>query len=155
MLSYFVNTNNLSGEQFEKAGIKYIFQLINCISFKQDFHFYYNIVINSNNLNKVFDKYNLISIEKVQLDFIISDLKIVDLINMLIYLYPNIINLQNLKKNPFKKEMDFNSLVELRNEYLKSNKRIDVLGELGHNIFNEEEKIDQLIKYRKIIYNIN
>ena len=51
--------------------------------------------------------------------------------------------------------MDFNSLVELRNEYFKSNKRIDVLGELGHNIFNEEEKIDQLIKYRKIIYNIN
>ena len=34
MLSYFVNTNNLSGEQFEKAGIKYIFQLINCISIK-------------------------------------------------------------------------------------------------------------------------
>ena len=57
MLSYFVDINNLSWEQFEKAGIKYIFQLINCISINQDFCFYYNIDINSNNLNKVFNKY--------------------------------------------------------------------------------------------------
>ena len=51
--------------------------------------------------------------------------------------------------------MDFNSLVEIRNRYIKSNKIIDIFGELGQNIFNEGEKIDQLIKYRKIIYNIN
>ena len=155
MLSYFVDTNNLSGEQFERSGIKYIFQLIKCISVKQDFCFYYNVVISPNNLNTVFNKYKLIPVEKVQLDFVISDLKIGDFINMLIYLYPNILNLDNLKKNPFKKEMDFDSLINLRNQYIKSNEKIDVFGEVGQNIFNEEEKIEQLIKYRKIIYNIN
>ena len=44
-LTYFNDTNNLSGDQFEYAGIKYIFELLNCISSTRDFNFYTNIKI--------------------------------------------------------------------------------------------------------------
>ena len=153
-ISYFEDTNNLSGEQFESGGIKFIFDLLNCISVKRDFNFYYNIKIKCNFLNNIFVKYKLNEVNEVQLDFVISDLKILDFINMLIYLYPNIIDLNYLKNNPFEKGMDFNKLIQLRNIYKKSQKKIDIFGEIGSNIFNEDHKINQLLKYRKICYNI-
>ena len=153
-VKYFDDLNYLSGIQFESAGIKYIFQLLNCLSLKQDFNFYYNIDINSNILNKVFEKYKLKEVQKVQLDFVISDLKIIDFVNMLIYLYPNIIDLNNLIKKPFEKGMDLNTLENLRNKYKNSHKKIDIFGEIGYNIFNEDEKINQSIKIRTIYYNI-
>ena len=117
-LTYFGDTNNLSGIKFEKEGIKYIFELLNCLSIKQDFNFYYDIVIKEDKFKKIFK--NLDEVRGIQLDFIINDLKIIDLINMLIYLYPNIINLNNLKENSFVKGMDFNKLKILRAKYKKA-----------------------------------
>ena len=151
-LTYFVDTNNLSGIKFEKEGIKYIFELLNCLSIKQDFNFYYDIVIKEDKFKKIFK--NLDEIRGIQLDFIINDLKIIDLINMLIYLYPNIIDLNNLKENPFVKGMDFNKLKILRAKYKKSQSRIDIFGEIGKNIFTEDEKIGQVIKYTNLYNNI-
>ena len=90
----------------------------------------------------------------MEIDFVISDVRIIDFINMLIYLFPNILDLNNLKKFPFKDGMNFEKLLDLRNKYKKSNKRIDIFGEIGLNIFNENEKIEQLMKYRKVCYNI-
>ena len=151
-LTYFVDTNNLSGNKFEKAGIIYIFELLNCLSIKQDFNFYYDIVIKEDKFKKIFK--NLDKVRGIQLDFVINDLKIIDLINMLIYLYPNIIDLNNLKENPFVKGMDFNKLKLLRAKYKKSQRRIDIFGEIGKNIFTEDEKIDQVIKYTNLYNNI-
>ena len=151
-LTYFVDTNNLSGIKFEKEGIKYIFELLNCLSIKQDFNFYYDIVIKEDKFKKIFK--NLDEVREIQLDFIINDLKIIDLINMLIFLYPNIIDLNNLKENPFVKGMDFNKLKLLRAKYKKSQSRIDIFGEIGKNIFTEDEKIGQVIKYTNLYNNI-
>ena len=151
-LTYFVDTNNLSGNKFEKAGIKYIFELLNCLSIKQDFNFYYDIVIKEDKFKKIFK--NLDEVKGIQLDFVINDLRIIDLINMLIYLYPNIIDLNNLKEKPFEKGMDFNKLKILRAKYKRSQKRIDIFGEIGKNIFNEDEKIDQVVKYTNLYNNI-
>lgn len=123
-LIYFVDTNNLSGEQFEKAGIKYIFELINCLSVKQDFYFYHDIKLNSDILNSILKKNKLNEINNAQLEFVISDLRIIDFINLLIYLYPNILDLNNLKQNPFTKGMDFNTLLQLRKKYKNSQKKL-------------------------------
>ena len=43
---------------------------------------------------------------------------------MLIYLYPNIIDLNNLKKEPFEKGMNFDNLIELREKYKKKQSEI-------------------------------
>ena len=153
-LKYFVDTNNLSGEKFEKSGIKYIFELLNCLSIKQDFYFCYDVEVKAENLNNIFSKNELDEIPNIQIDFVISDLRIIDLINMLIYLYPNIIYLNNLKEKPFKKGMNLNQLNNLRIKYKKSNKRIDIFGEIGVNIFTEDEKITQLIKYNILCNNL-
>ena len=153
-LKYFVDTNNLSGEKFEKSGIKYIFELLNCLSINQDFYFCYDVGVNVENLNNIFSKNELDKIPDIQIDFIISDLRIIDLINMLIYLYPNIIYLNNLKEKPCKKGMDLNQLNNLRTKYKKSHKRIDIFGEIGVNIFTEDEKITQQIKYNILCNNL-
>ena len=153
-LKYFVDTNNLSGEKLEKSGIKYIFELLNCLSINQDFYFCYDVGVNVENLNNIFSKNELDKIPDIQIDFIISDLRIIDLINMLIYLYPNIIYLNNLKEKPCKKGMDLNQLNNLRTKYKKSHKRIDIFGEIGVNIFTEDEKITQQIKYNILCNNL-
>ena len=54
-------------------------------------------------------------------------------------------------KNIFSIE-DLNNL-EIEKE--NSDEKIDIFGEIGGNIFNEKEKIEQIIKYSKLIYNIN
>ena len=150
-ITYFENLNNLGGTGFENAGKQYIFQILNCLSVKRDFYFYHNIVITKEFLDGIFEKND---IEKMEIDFVISDVRIIDFINMLIYLFPNILDLNNLKRSPFKNGMNFEKLLDLRNKYKKSNKRIDIFGEIGLNIFNENEKIEQLKKYRKVCYNI-
>ena len=156
-LIYFEDTNNLLGSQFENSATKYIFELINCLSPTRDFSFYYNVTLKSEHLNKIFIKKGLNEIKgNIQLDFVIRDLRIIDLMNILVYLYPNIINLNGLKKAPFKtdKELNFNQLVKLRNHYKNSTDKIDIFGEIGSNIFTEDEKIGQLEKYTKINENI-
>jgi len=131
-----------------------MFDLINCLSINQDFFFYYNIKIKSEKINPTFEKYNLKKVSDIQLDLVIYDLKIIDLVNLLIYLYPNILDFRNLKRKPFEKNMTFEKLVKMREKYKKIPKRIDIFGEIGTNIYNEDEKIQQLIKYRIIEYNI-
>ena len=56
---------------------------------------------------------------------------------------------------PFEKNMDFNELLEMRKKYKESLECIDIFGEIGVNVITEDEKINQLIKYMKLFYNIN
>ena len=72
----------------------------------------------------------------------------------MIYLYPNFINLNNLKREPFEKGINFDNLIKLREKYKKSRVRLDIFGEIGQNIYNEEEKIKQLKKYITLCYNL-
>ena len=154
MLTYFDDINNLIGGAFEQSSVKFIFEIINSLSLNQDFYFHYNIRIKSEQINSIFRKYGLKEVNDIQIDFAIYNLKVIDLVNMLIYLFPNIIDFNNLKLYPFEKNMNFDKLIEMRKKYKKSDKRIDVLGEIGANVFSDEGKVEQLIKYRIIDYNI-
>ncbi len=154
-ISYFDDTNNLNGNSFEQFSIKFMFELIKCLSVKQDFLFYHNVEVKSEQLNDIFRKNNLKEINDCQIDFEIINLRIYDLINLIIYLFPNCMKLDFLKKTPFQKEMNFQKLKNLKEQYKNSNKRIDVFGEIAVNLFNEDEKIEQLKKYRTLFYNLN
>ena len=56
---------------------------------------------------------------------------------------------------PFQQNMVFNKLLEMKNKYKDSLECIVIFGEIGVNVITEDEKIEQLIKYLKLIYNIN
>jgi hypothetical protein len=113
------------------------------------------ITIKTEEINKIFRKYQLEEIDDIKLDFQIVNLKVKDFIDILIYLFPNYINLGSLKMKPFEKNMDFNELLEMRKKYKESLECIDIFGEIGVNVITEDEKINQLIKYMKLFYNIN
>ena len=147
--------NNLQGKSFEKYILQFMYDLLNCFSSKDEFQFYNYVKIYKEELNKIFIKYKLYEISDIELDFEIVNLKIKDFIDILIYLYPNYINMENLKIGPFQAKMDFNKLLQMKEKYKDNLECIDIFGEVGVNIITEDEKINQLIKYRKLIYNIN
>ena len=43
----------------------------------------------------------------------------------------------------------------MKDKYKDSSENIDIFGEIGVNFITEDEKIDQLIKYMKLFYNLN
>ena len=111
------------------------------------------ITIKTEEINKIFRKYQLEEIDDIELDFQIVNLKVKDFIDILIYLFPNYINLGSLKMKPFEKNMDFNESLEMRKKYKESFECIDIFGEIGVNVIIEDEKINQLIKIMKLFYN--
>ena len=147
--------NNLKGTSFETYIIQFIHDLLNCFSSKDEFDYYNNQIIYTEELNKIFRKYQLEEISNIELDFEIVNLKVKDFIDILIYLFPNYINLGNLKLEPFQQKMDFDKLLKMKENYKDSLESIDIFGEIGVNVQTEDEKIEQLIKYMKLFYNIN
>ena len=147
--------NNLKGTSFEKYILQFIHDLLNCFSSKDEFDYYNNQIIYTEELNKIFRKYQLEEISNIELDFEIVNLKVKDFIDILIYLFPNYINLGNLKLEPFQQKMDFYKLLKMKENYKDSLESIDIFGEIGVNVQTEDEKIEQLIKYMKLFYNIN
>ena len=90
------------------------------------------------------------------MDFVIINLKISDLIKLLIDLFP--LTHSNSKMSFYIKEKNtitFDDLYRLDSLKRNSDERIDIIGKIGINIFNEEEKCYQLLKYTKLIHNIN
>ena len=51
--------------------------------------------------------------------------------------------------------MKVDNLIKLKNEMLEKDKRLDIIGETGKNIYNEENKKTQLIKYNDLFDNLN
>ena len=116
----------------------------------------YNLTPDIDKINPIFEEYGLFTINKIQFDFIIINLKISDLIKLLIDIYPGIhpnskISL-DIKRN---KLISLEELNEINNLNENDDEKIDVLGEIRINIFNESEKSQQLFKYAKLIHNIN
>ena len=66
-------------------------------------------------------------------------------------IYPNS-KISFINSNKFFSRDD---LIKLKNKEEFINERIDIIGEVGINIFNEDEKNEQLLKYSKLIHNIN
>ena len=156
-ISYYEDVSEINGNAFENDSIHYIFQKIYTVAKNKDFSIIYNVEPNIEKINSIFkENSKLYTLDKIQLDFIILNLKIADLIEFLIENY-SIIH-SNSKLGFAFKNKKFFTLEDL-NSLKKDNKfceeRIDIIGESGVNIFNEKEKCSQLLKYSKLIHNIN
>ena len=156
IIRFFEDTSEVNGNSFEYDTINYIFKHLSSITSDKNFFIINNIYPDMDKINNIFQEFNLPVINKIQFDFLIINLKISDLIKLLIEIYPGIHPNSKIFLNS--KDKDFLSLDELNK--LKKDKendeeRIDLIGEIGINIFNGKEKSYQLIKYAKLIHNIN
>ena len=156
IIRFYEDTSEVNGNSFEYDTINYIFKHLSSITSDKNFFITYNIYPDMDKINNIFQEFNLPVINKIQFDFLIINLKISGLVKLLIEIYPGIHPNSKIFLNS--KDKDFLSLDELNK--LKKDKendeeRIDLIGEIGINIFNWKEKSYQLIKYAKIIHNIN
>ena len=104
------------------------------------FQLFKNLIPNIDKINKVFNGYGLYTLDKIQFDFIIVDLKISELIKFLKEILPGIH--PNSKMNVIFGNKNFFSIEDLNNleiEKENSDEKIDIFGEIGVNIFNEKE----------------
>ena len=90
-ISYYEDVSEINGNAFENDSIHYILQKIYTIAKNKDFSIIYNIEPNIEKINSIFKGNNkLYTLDKIQLDFIILNLKIADLIEFLIENYSGI-----------------------------------------------------------------
>ena len=156
-ISYYEDVSEINGNAFENDSIHYIFQKIYSVAKNKDFSIIYNIEPNIKKVNSIFEGNDkLYTLDKIQFDFIILNLKIADLIEFLIENY-YIIHSNSKLRFAFKNKKFFTleDLNSLKEDKKICEERIDIIGESGVNIFNEEEKCSQLLKYSKLIHNIN
>ena len=156
-ISYYEDDSEFNSNGFEFDSIYYILKKLCSVAKNKDFSIIYNIEPNIQKVNSIFKGNNkLYILDKIQFDFIILNLKIANLIEFLIDNYSIIHSNSKLvfafKDNKFFSLEDLNSL---KADEKISQERIDIIGESGVNIFNEEEKCSQLLKYSKLIHNIN
>ena len=155
-INYFDVTNKMKGDSFEYSTIKYIFELLNCISKNNDFHFYTNIKPDVNKINRIFKEHKInTEIKDIQIDFCIYNLLFTDFVNLIIYLSKNIFNYSKLKSNIFNHEITYSKLLDIKNEKKYAYLRVDIIGEIGTNIYNEGNLIKQIEKYEALFKNID
>jgi len=156
-LVFLEDGSNLKGKSFENNNtINYLLEVLYCISKDKNYKIIADFKPNLVALNNIFKKNGLRDINKIQFDFLICNLLIEDLISLFIQIFPSIhfnSSVDFSKTN--KKFLDINDLEGLKKEYKGKRERIDIMGEVGLNIFNEYEKCEQMAKYRKLIYNVN
>ena len=139
-ISYYEDNSEINGNSFEYDCINYVFQKIYSVSTNKEFSIIYNLIPNVDKINKVFNGYGLYTLDKIQFDFIIVDLKISELIKFLKEILPGIH--PNSKMNVIFGNKNFFSTEDLNNleiEKENSDEKIDIFGEIGVNIFNEKE----------------
>ena len=153
----FEDCNNFAGNSFENATIKYMFEVVNCFSATKDFDFYSNLKPNCKLIDKIFDIHKLPKIESIQIDFAIYNLSLADFLNVIIYFYNNIFNFKDLNHELFKgkENINLNDLKQMRDDPNSQYEKVDILGEIGLNVFNEDNKVKQLNKYDTLINNMN
>ena len=152
-IKYYDDISKIKGASFEYDVINYIFMQLYSCSIHKDFFIIYDFSPDIDKINRLFKKHKLYELNKIQFDFIAKDLKITELIKFLINIYQGIhpnSKISFIKDNSF---FDLEDLNKLKEEFTEE--RIDIIGEIGVNIFNEEEKCEQLLKYSKLIHNIN
>ena len=147
-IKYFADCNGLFDSSFKNSSKKYIFELLNCISINRDFYFFSNINPNSDKYNEIFSNNQIEEVPEIKFDFIIYNLKLFNFINLVIYLYNNIIDFSNLKVTPFTEAIYLDSLIKMKNKItIHDEQRIDIIGVIGTNINNEDNKMLQYEKY--------
>ena len=151
----FEDTSKILGKGFEYDTINYIFMQIYSVAVNKDFSIVYNFSPDMEKINQIFKAHELYTLNDIQFDFIINNLVISDFIKLLINIYPGIhpnSKLGFIFKNKF---FTLENLISLEQNEEYKNEKIDIIGEVGKNIFNEQEKCEQLLKYSQLIHNIN
>ena len=154
-IRFFDEASTINGMPFEYDTINYIFKLLFKISTSKTFSLMYNVSPEMNNINTIFEKYKLFIIDTIQMDFIIINLKISELIDLLISLYPGIHPNSKISLDINREFITLEDLNKLKEEMKEKEDKIDIIGEVGINIFNEKEKCCQLLKYEKLFHNLN
>lgn len=155
-IKFYEDTNNVAGTVFEYDTINYIFKHLYSISKNKDFSVIYNWSPDKGKINSIFSKYSLYEIEQIQFDFLIKNIHINDLLQLLIDFYPGIHSGSKISlayKN--KSIISFDDLLKIKESNLNNGETFDLIGEVGVNIYNEDEKCLQLIKYAKLLHNLN
>ena len=141
----FLDTFNFNGKEYEIHSQILLAQTLKCLEEKENsFKFLCNIEYKIENIYQ--------DIPKMEFDFIISNLD-VQLFNKFInYLGKNIL-LLNFRGTVY----EINSGKDISNISfeIEKNKKYDILGEIGLNAIDDENKIDQFIKYSKLLNNLN
>ena len=143
----------LNRKSFENDTITYIFNRLYTVSSNKSYSIIFIYSPPLDKINDIFSKYKLFELNKIQFDFVVINLKLSDLIGFLIDIYPGIH--MNSKLSFVFKEKRFFTLNDLMNIRNNSDENIDIIGEIGINILNDEDKCYQLVKYAKLIHNIN
>ena len=159
LLNEHINNDNINNENMNKENkkfndekVSFIFKHLFNISTSNNYSLLYNISPNIDKLNSIFGQYDLFTIDSIQMDFQILNIKSIDLLQFLEEIYPGIHNNSKISIGNFH---SINDLNELKKSMENSIERFDIIGEIGVNVWNETNKNDQLIKYAKLIYNIN
>ena len=159
LLNEHINNDNINNENMNKENkkfndekVSFIFKHLFSISTSNNYSLLYNISPNIDKLNSIFGQYDLFTIDSIQMDFQILNIKSIDLLQFLEEIYPGIHNNSKISIGNFH---SINDLNELKKSMENSIERFDIIGEIGVNVWNETNKNDQLIKYAKLIYNIN
>ena len=156
LIKFYDEISNIEGASFEFDTIKFIYQRLLSVSEDKNYSLLYDFRIKKEQLNKIFKDNKLFPIDDIQMDFVIINLKISDLIKLLIDLFPLIHSNSKMSFDIKEKNtITFDDLYRLDSLKRNSDERIDIIGKIGINIFNEEEKCYQLLKYTKLIHNIN
>jgi len=148
--------SSLKNENFKDSIINYILEILYNISKDKKYKLFVGFTPKIVDLNNIFKKNGLNEISEIQFDFIICDLLIEDLISLFIQIFPSIHFNSSMDFSKVNKEfLDINDLEGLKKEYKGKRERLDLMGKISLNTFNENEKSEQMVKHRKLICNIN
>ena len=137
----FLDTFNLSGEEFELHIKKLLIEILKCFELdKKSYKLLYNINFKSEE--------NIFGIKQIEIDFLINNIDNNLFIKFINYLKNNILLMQFRGK---KYEINIDKNIEIISAELTKIKKFDILGEIGLNAINDENKIKQFIQYSKIL----
>jgi len=137
-INNFLDSFNFNGKIYELYIQSLLMQIFKCFEIKENsFQFLCNI-----NEKKIKD------LNEIELDFLVNNMDSELFEKSIFYLSKNIL-LWNFKGNYY--EIDGKRPISDIQFKLEKNKKYDVLGEIGLNALEDENKIEQFIKYKKLL----
>ena len=132
---------NFYGKEFETHIKILLTEILKCFECDSSS---YKLLYNLNFKNEE----NILDIKQNEIDFLINNIDNNLFIKFINYLKNNILLMQFRGK---KYEINKDKNIEIISAELKKYKKFDILGEIGLNAINDENKIKQFIQYSKIL----
>ena len=142
----FLDTFNFNGMEYEIHSQILLAQILKCYEEEEEnsFKFLRNIKYKLENIDP--------NTKTMEFDFIINNLDVKIFKKFINYLSKNILIL-NFRGNIYeiKNKTDFSDI----NFELEKDKKYDILGEIGLNAIDDQNKVDQFIKYSELLRDLN